>query len=184
MLLRSSYVSATFPRGGVNLRDGKKENIVCLVGQAAKKQFWARTKGSQNRSPSVVSSNGISQTFHFKVRPRASFVLIPYFDQNVWIIVIIVILSLSACDFISAYRMTLERIINFTSHELTKSMDGSETSKYLRIILSYKRDVNYADRHVLPLTRWIDLTNMSKIITVYKCARAVRPKLETQRRTR
>lgn len=44
------------------------------------------------------------------------------FDQNIWIIVIIS-LSLSACDFISAYRMTLERIINFTSHEFNEIQD-------------------------------------------------------------
>lgn len=64
------------------------------------------------------------------VQPHTSF------DENVWIIIvniviIVISLSLSACDFISAYRTTLERIINFTSHELTKSrMDSNLVNIY------------------------------------------------------
>lgn len=96
------------------------------------------------------------------VQPRVNF------DQNVRIIIIGLLLS-AVCDFISVYRMTPKRIIDFT-FQFNEIQDESETSKYLRIILSYKRNVNYADRHVLPPTRLIDLTNMSK--TIYQCINA------------
>lgn len=57
------------------------------------------------------------------------------FDQNVRIIIIGLLLS--ACDFISVYRITPKCIIDFTFHEFNEMQDEFETSKYLRIILSY-----------------------------------------------
>lgn len=75
VLFRSSYVSATFPRGGVNLR--RRERKYCPLRRRGGKEAVSGAQRAHKIHHPVASSSRISQTFRFKahacVLPRANF---------------------------------------------------------------------------------------------------------------